>query len=591
MVRRLARVKLTPTCSPMTRKAALWTDREPPRPRRGRVPGRPRPPASGPSRAATGSRTSRPTTTPTTAQPTVNSSPARPPGRPPAAGTPRSARRRRPAGDDRHEDDDQQDPQVLQDGDHALVGAEVTGHRDDPGGAPAIIENAPVTGLIPRCSRISRPGPEAEGERRDGHGEDGQPIDGDGPQGLEVDERAHRDPEHGLPAAVATVGTATRRGNARARTSPASRPANSVGEGSPSAEEKARGDRTADGGGEIEQLPPGRSPTRPLCPCAARVARSRSAPVIGAARRRGPRRPRARRREGRGWCAPRTPGSICGPSRTRFLELVDVLREHRIADTTCSRTAAKSMSSTAASSATWSRGGMWTTASNCGWTAVTARPEFGDVDPGPPPADEEDRDADHDPAHDHGPAHVEQELEDRSRRDEDPVDHEPDRDGALRRPAPQAVHPDAGDPPVQGHQTPDADEEQEQRAADHPARSASSRTRGSRRPADRAGRRTTTAAPPARPAPPCPARGRRAPPQPWSRPSSPPSLSMSESMGVRLSTSSSDTCRSVAVTDLQRLRPRRRHLGGRRPRAQDLRSLAAALAGILDGHPLAEEIS
>jgi hypothetical protein len=76
MVRRLSRVKLTPTCSPMTRKAALSTGpgTSAPRP----TPDRSTTAAAtiGPSSVTTGSRTSRPAARPTAEQPTVNSSPA-----------------------------------------------------------------------------------------------------------------------------------------------------------------------------------------------------------------------------------------------------------------------------------------------------------------------------------------------------------------------------------------------------------------------------------------------------------------------------------------------------------------------------------
>ena len=55
-----------------------------------------------------------------------------------------------------------------------------------PEAPPAIIENAPVTGLIPRCSRSSCPAPRLSASVATVTARTGQPVRGDRAQGLEA---------------------------------------------------------------------------------------------------------------------------------------------------------------------------------------------------------------------------------------------------------------------------------------------------------------------------------------------------------------------------------------------------------------------
>ena len=139
-------------------------------------------------------------------------------------------RRRDGAG---HEDHDQQHAQVLEHGDHPLVGAQFAGHDDDSGGAPGDHRERPGHPADPPLQTERLPGGEAQREGAQRDEQDREPVRGDGEQRLEAPRGAQRDPDDRLRRGRGAAGRAKRAGTASDRTRPASRPPNRAGEGGP----------------------------------------------------------------------------------------------------------------------------------------------------------------------------------------------------------------------------------------------------------------------------------------------------------------------------------------------------------------------
>jgi hypothetical protein len=155
-----------------------------------------------------------------------------------------------------HQHDDQEHAQVLEDGDHAIVGPEVARHGDDPRGAPGDHGERPGDRADPALQPEQEARAQAERQGRQRHQQDRQPVPGHGAQRLQVHEGAHGHPDDRLPGGHRRPGHPHAAGEAQSTHQSRHEPAEECGRGNTDGGEREAGrDRTGDDGGLVQQLP------------------------------------------------------------------------------------------------------------------------------------------------------------------------------------------------------------------------------------------------------------------------------------------------------------------------------------------------
>ena len=262
---RLARVKRSPTCAPIRANAAHCSSgRHRRRRRASRAALSTAATASGPSRVAVGNRhepgeqqPDRPATTTTYAR----SAAAKPAPGVEAPDAVLGAEDDR--GDQRHQQQHDQHPQVLHDGHHPVVGAEVAGHRHHPGGAARdqregtghrrdVVGAARATARRPGSSRTvprmtSRDRQQGRGRSRSRAGRLDQRADDHADQRLgDAEQRGRRHAQHGRRGEGVRHASRAARRRARPRAGAAARAPGPAPRSRPArAPRAARGDRWA----------------------------------------------------------------------------------------------------------------------------------------------------------------------------------------------------------------------------------------------------------------------------------------------------------------------------------------------------------